>query len=130
MKRIPAGISNFKNLIQSNGFYVDKTKYIEQLEKYANNYVYFLRPRKFGKTLFTSTLEYYYGIDHKDEVDILFKDTYIGKNPTPEKSSYHILYFNFSGIDTETEEITMLKFKKEVCSSVELFVQNMEWIFI
>ena len=62
MKKPPYGISNYEELIEDNYYYVDKTEYIEKLEKLAEKRIMFLRPRKFGKTLFTSTLENYYDL--------------------------------------------------------------------
>ena len=79
MKELPYGISDYEKLVESNCYYVDKTKYIEQLEIPANSYVMFLRPRKFGKTLFTSMIENYYDVNKKDKFEELFKGTYIGK---------------------------------------------------
>ena len=79
----------------------------------------FLRPRKFGKTLFTSMLENYYDLKKVEKFEKLYGETYIGKNPTKLKNSYHILRFNFSGIDT-----TIKGFKKEVASSIKLFVER------
>ena len=75
MKKLPNGISNFEKLIKEGYIYVDKTPYIEKLENVTNPTVIFLRPRKFGKTLFTSTLEYYYDKLKINEFDNLFKDT-------------------------------------------------------
>ncbi len=124
MKKLPYGISDYERLIENNYYYVDKTKYIEKLENLAEPYIMFLRPRKFGKTLFTSTLENYYDIRKKDKFDKLYGETYIGKNPTPLKNSYHILRFNFSGIDTENEETTIKGFKREVSSSINVFVKK------
>ena len=60
MKKLPYGISNYEELIEDGYYYVDKTQYIEKLENLAEKRILFLRPRKFGKTLFTSTLENYY----------------------------------------------------------------------
>ncbi len=71
----------------------------------------FLRPRKFGKTLFTSTLECYYDKNRADKFEKLFGDTYIGKSPTPNKNRYCVLRFNFSGISTETLEEAIKGFK-------------------
>ena len=96
MKKMPYGISNYEELVNDNYYYVDKTMYIEKLENLAEKRIIFLRPRKFGKTLFTSTLEYYYDIKAKDKFEKLYGETYIGKNPTTLKNSYHILRFNFS----------------------------------
>ena len=124
MKKLPYGISNYQELIEDGYYYVDKTPYIEKLENLVEKRIMFLRPRKFGKTLFTSTLENYYDIKKADKFDKLYKETYIGKNPTKLKNSYHILKFNFSGIDTENEETTMKGFKKEVASSIKLFVEK------
>ena len=70
----------------------------------------FLRPRKFGKTLFASTLENYYDINKKEKFEKLYGDTYIGQNPTELRNSYYILKFNFSGIDTTDVENIILGF--------------------
>ncbi|HOJ12487.1 MAG TPA: AAA family ATPase [Clostridiales bacterium] len=104
MKRLPYGISNYKMLVEENLFYVDKTMYIEKLENLHSYYIFFLRPRRFGKSLFVSLLQHYYDINEKDNFEALFKDTYIGQNPTKERNSYYVLKFNFSGITTDTKE--------------------------
>ena len=124
MKKLPYGISNYQELIEDNYYYVDKTKYIEKLENLAEKRIMYLRPRKFGKTLFTSVLENYYDIKKTEEFKELYKDTYIGKNPTKLKNSYHILRFNFSGIDTTDTETTIRGFKREVASSIKVFVEK------
>ena len=130
MKKLPYGISNYEELIMEDYYYVDKTKYIQKLENIAEKRIMFLRPRKFGKTLFTSTLENYYDIKKVDKFEILFGNTYIGKNSTKLKNSYHILKFNFSGIDTTDEENTMKGFKREVASSIRSFVEKYGMNFI
>lgn len=122
MKKLPYGISNYEELITDNYYYVDKTPYIEKLEQLAEKRIMFLRPRKFGKTLFTSTIENYYDINKKEKFEILFKDTYIYQNQTPLRNSYHILRFNFSGIDTSNEEATMFGFKNKVIASIRVFI--------
>ena len=122
--KMPYGISNYEELVTENYYYVDKTKYIEKLEELPEKRIMFLRPRKFGKTLFTSVLENYYDKNKKDSFEKLYGNTYIGKNPTKLKNSYCILRFNFSGIDTSTEEATIRGFKKEVASSIEVFINR------
>ena len=122
MKKLPYGISDYERLIENDYYYVDKTKYIEQLEEIAEPYIMFLRPRKFGKTLFTSTLENYYDLKKVEKFEKLYGNTYIGKNPTKLKNSYHILKFNFSGIDTTNEETTIKGFKEKVSIAIEGFV--------
>ena len=124
IKKLPYGISDYERIITNNYYYVDKTKYIEILENLPQPYIMFLRPRKFGKTLFTSTIENYYDIKKKDKFEELYKDTYIGKHPTELKNSYHILRFNFSGIDTSDEETTMRGFKSKTISSIRYFIQK------
>ena len=124
LKKMPYGISNFEELITENYYYVDKTKYIEKLENLPEKRIMFLRPRKFGKTLFTSVLEYYYDKKTEDKFQKLYKDTYIGKNPTKLKNSYCILRFNFSGIDTNNAESTMKGFKNKTISSIGVFIQK------
>ena len=124
MKQLPNGISNYEKIKKENFVYVDKTQYIEKLENISNPTIMFLRPKKFGKTLFTSTLECYYDKLKSNDFDILFKDTYIGKNPTSNKNRYCILRFNFSGINSDTKEGTMHSFRREVASSINTFVQK------
>ena len=124
VKKLPYGISDYERLVENNYYYVDKTEYIERIENLAEPYIMFLRPRKFGKTLFTSILENYYDLKKANKFESLYGQTYIGKNPTKLKNSYHILKFNFSGIDTENEETTIKGFKKEVASSIKLFVEK------
>ena len=73
MKKIPYRISDYEKLIRQNFYYVDKTMYLEELENIGRTLV-FLRPRRFGKTLFTSMMGYYYDINSKDKFNELFKD--------------------------------------------------------
>ena len=122
--KMPYGISNYEELITENYYYVDKTKYIEKLENLSEKRIMFLRPRKFGKTLFTSVLENYYDKNKADKFENLYGNTYIGKNPTKLKNSYCILRFNFSGINTENEESTMKGFKEKVSISIDGFTKK------
>ena len=124
MRKLPYGISDYERIKENDYYYVDKTPYIEKMENLAEPYIIFLRPRKFGKTLFTSTLENYYDIKKAEKFEELYKDTYIGKNPTKLKNSYHILRFNFSGIDTTNTEAAIKGFKNEVASSIRVFVER------
>ncbi len=110
MKKIIYGNSNFRKItINSDYLYIDKTGYIEKLETVSDDFVIFLRPRRFGKSLFLSTLQYYYDEKSADEFDAMFGDTYIGQNPTPLKNSFRILFFEFSGIETEGRATDAIK---------------------
>ena len=124
MRKLPNGISNYETIVRENYIYVDKTMYIEKLENLSDRTIMFLRPRKFGKTLFTSTLECYYDISKKKEFETLFANTYIGENPTKSKNSYHILRFNFSGISTNTIEETINGFKNKISASINVFTER------
>ena len=108
--------ADFETLITNNGFYVDKTQFLQKLENLLNPNVFFLRPRRFGKSLFLSVLEYYYGVQHKEKFEKLFGNYYIGQpeNVTPLKNSYYILRFDFSGIVTETEKDIMRLFNEKL----------------
>src|SRR6056297_640158 len=97
-KRIPYGIGDFEKIRQEKLYYVDKTKTIKELEKHQ--YPFFIRPRRFGKSLLISTLEHYYDIEKKDAFDDLFKGLWIHNNPTKEKNAYLVLRLDFSGIET------------------------------
>ena len=124
MKKLPNGISNYEELVEENYYYVDKTAYIEKLENLSDKRIMFLRPRKFGKTLFTSVLENYYDVLKKDKFEKLFGETYIGKNPTINRNLYNILKFNFSGIDTESTEATIKGFRESVEISIKEFIHK------
>ena len=96
-KRIPYGMQNFEDVIKEDCYYVDKTPFIEQIEE-SNKYFFFIRPRRFGKTLTLSMLENYYDIDKKDKFDEIFGKLYIGQNPTPEHNTYLIIHLNFAEV--------------------------------
>ena len=105
-KKIPYGIADFKLIQNENYYYVDKTGYIPMLEA-SGRYHFFIRPRRFGKTLFLAVLECYYDVAQQDEFDTLFKDTgtYIGRHPTREKNTYLILRFNFSQVNPDPNKV-------------------------
>ena len=96
-KKIPYGLTDYVLLKTGNYYYVDKTHYIEQLEATAH-FLFLIRPRRFGKSLFLNMLYCYYDVAYANRFDELFGDQYIGKHPTEEKNKYLILYFNFSAV--------------------------------
>ena len=96
-KRIPYGMMNFAVIRRDDCYYVDKTRFIPIIED-ADKFFFFIRPRRFGKSLTVSMLQHYYDIAAKDKFDALFGDLYIGKYPTRDRNSYLVLYLNFSGI--------------------------------
>ena len=122
MIKIPYGESDFKKLILEHYFYQDRTHFIEELEKWNSNYPVFLRPRRFGKSLFISTLHHYYGLEHKDDFQSLFGHLYIGQHPTETANTYLVLRFEFSRIDTATHESTYHGFLTNVISGARTFL--------
>jgi len=94
-KRIPYGMQNFEDMRKRDCYYVDKTPFIEDIED-SNMYFFFIRPRRFGKSLTLSMLENYYDINKKDKFEEIFGNLYIGENPTPEHNSYLIIDLNFA----------------------------------
>jgi hypothetical protein len=121
--KFPYGISNLEKLVDQNYVFVDKTKYIEFLEN-EESYSIFLRPRRMGKSLLVSILEYYYDILEKDKFEKLFSKFHIGQNPTRGANSYRVLKFDFSGIDTQTEEATFIYFLKRISSTMKSFMER------
>jgi len=116
--KLPYGQSNFLN-VATEFYYVDRTQYIEVLEQQANRFLFFLRPRKFGKSLFVSMLEYYYGMQHKEDFGRIFGKYYIGQHPTPAANSYLVLTLDFSGISTDNRPLVLDGFNLAVKTGVE-----------
>ena len=124
MRKVPYGESDFKKIIKENYLFVDKSKYIETLEEDAS-YQFFIRPRRFGKSLFLSMLSNYYDVNNKDAFQELFGELYIGKNPTSKKTSYFILRLDFANIATDKGKSNLIDtFEKSVIDSVEDFVNK------
>ncbi|MFH0925535.1 MAG: AAA family ATPase, partial [bacterium] len=100
-KKIPYAVASFEELREKNYFFVDKTFFIREIERYK--VPVFLRPRRFGKSLWCSLLECYYDIKRKEKFDFLFGDLHIGKEPTEEKNKYLVLRFDFSKVEVKSD---------------------------
>ena len=120
--KYPYGISNFETVRTENYYYVDKTEYIEKLEN-DDKYIMILRPRRFGKSLFLSTLDNYYNKLYANKYEEVFKGTYIYDNPTPLKNKYMVLNLDFSGIDTSTLERTEEGFTEKIKENISAFTE-------
>ena len=96
--KFPYGISDFKKIITQGYFYCDRTHLIAELEK--GDYLLFIRPRRFGKSLLLSTLFNYYDVAKADEFESLFGGLDVGKNPTPLRNQYFVLRWDFSCVDS------------------------------
>ncbi|MCB0594701.1 MAG: AAA family ATPase [Lewinellaceae bacterium] len=127
--KLPYGQSNFKTIATEGFYYVDRTTFIEKLEGLASRFLFYLRPRKFGKSLFISMLGYYYGEEWKSEFSSLFGKYYIGKNPTPLVNRYLVLNFDFSGILTDTMETVLRSFTVAVKTDIQRFFSTYRGYF-
>ena len=104
-KRLPYGMSSFTDVRNQNCYYVDKTMYLPLLEEQAH-YLIFIRPRRFGKSLFLDMLRSYYDLSQKDKFRDLFGDLWIGQHPTPLQGTYQMLYLDFSKIGGSVDELS------------------------
>ncbi len=122
LKGIPYGEADFKNFSENNLYYVDKTRFIRNIEN-KGSFLFFIRPRRFGKSLFLSMLEYYYDIDRKDQFDFLFNGTDIHQNPTKEKNKYLVLSFNFSAVAPDKSHLEEF-FLQHILDSTRYFIDK------
>jgi hypothetical protein len=104
VKSIPYGVSDYEYIRTENAYYVDKTGYLRNIEN-AGKYLFFIRPRRFGKSLFLSTIESYYDIKKSGQFDLFYQGTHIHENPTPGKNQYLVLKFNFSAVEPHPQKI-------------------------
>lgn len=95
VKEIPYGISDFNRIRNNNFYFVDKTMYLPLIEKMPN-YLFLIRPRRFGKSVFLSMMRTYYDILQRDNFEKYFGDLWIGNHPTERHNRYQVLYFDFS----------------------------------
>ncbi|RWX45935.1 putative AAA-ATPase [Candidatus Electrothrix aarhusensis] len=119
--KIPYGESDFRKIRTGDYLYIDKTRYIQELEE-QGSFNILLRPRRFGKSLFLSTLRHYYDISCKDDFEILFGGLSAGKNPTPLRNSYQVLAFDFNGIETDSKESILEGFSNRVAAELQEFL--------
>ena len=104
LKRIPYGKTDFNDFKEKNLYYVDKTRFIRDIEE-KGDFLFLIRPRRFGKSLFLGILEAYYDIHYKDRFDDLFAGSDIHRNPTKEKNSYMVLKLNFSMVNADSSRV-------------------------
>ena len=103
MKQIMYGVTDFALIRAENGYFVDRTALIRELER--TRYALFLRPRRFGKSLLCSILQCYYDVDYADRFDELFGGLDIGRDPTDERGKYLVLDFNFTGVEKQADRV-------------------------
>ena len=101
IKRIPYGMSDFEAIHCKNEYYIDKTMFIPEIEK--TKFVFLIRPRRFGKSLFLSMLHSYYDINRAKNFEKFYKGTWIFDNPTEEQGKYMAMSFNFSVVSKDKD---------------------------
>ena len=100
IKKIPYGLTDFERIRKEPYYYVDKTAFIPLIER-SDRFFFFMRPRRFGKSLTLNMLQHYYDVNARDKFDALFGDLYIGQHPTKDRNSYLVLKLNFSLVSSE-----------------------------
>ena len=103
-KLVPYGISDFEQVRKENKYLVDKTMFFEKMER-AGNFLFLVRPRRFGKSLFLDMLESYYDINQKDNFQELFKGLYVADHPTKEQGEFQVLHLDFSMVGSDLENL-------------------------
>ena len=103
-KRLPYGIADFTWIQNQNRFLTDKTMFIPKMEE-AGDFLYLIRPRRFGKSVFLTMIQAYYDIEKKDSFHTTFKDTWIEKQPTEKQGKYQVLFFDFSKAAAGKDEL-------------------------
>ena len=105
MKKIPIGVENFKEIINNNCYYVDKTKFIEEILNDGSKIKLFTRPRRFGKTLNMSTIKHFFDIKNNEENRKLFNNLDIEKSVyIKEQGQYPVIFISMKGIKDITWE--------------------------
>ncbi len=99
MKKLPYAIANFLTIRGEDYLYVDRTSHIRTLENMSGRSFLFVRPRRFGKSLWLNVLSRYYDLALADRFETLFGDLDIGRNPTPLRNRYFVMTWNFSRVD-------------------------------
>ena len=119
IKKIPYGISDYAELMKDSFYYVDKTRFIETVEA-SPRFLFLVRPRRFGKSLWLNLMKAYYDVNTSREFDTLFGSSYIGQHPTQEKNGYLILSFNFSMVNPEFDKLEA-SFEEHCLQSFDTF---------
>lgn len=122
VKQVPYGVTDFAMVIEQNLYYVDKTMFIPELEKQPRN-LFFIRPRRFGKSIFLSMLYSYYDCTQSHKFQSLFGNLWIGQHPTPLQGKYQVLFLDFSQITGNIDKLES-KFNSYLSINLDAFVRQ------
>ena len=126
-KRIPYGISDFKQVRKENKYLVDKSMYFERMER-AGNFLFLVRPHRFGKSLFLNMLEAYYDINEKDNFQELFKGMYAAEHPTEYRNKYQVLHLDFSCVGSDIDNLSS-NFNNYLTGQCESFIRKYAYLY-
>ena len=126
-KRIPYGISDFKQVRKENKYLVDKSMYFERMER-AGNFLFLVRPRRFGKSLFLNMLEAYYDINEKDNFQELFKGMYAAEHPTEYHNKYQVMHLDFSCVGSDIDNLSS-NFNNYLTGQCESFIRKYAYLY-
>lgn len=122
VKQVPYGVADFAAVIEQNLYYVDKTMFIPELEKQPRN-LFFIRPRRFGKSIFLSMLYSYYDCTQSHKFQSLFGNLWIGQHLTPLQGKYQVLFLDFSQITGNIDKLET-KFNSYLSINLDAFVRQ------
>ena len=122
VKLVPYGVTDFAMVIEQNLYYVDKTMFIPELEKQPRN-LFFIRPRRFGKSIFLSMLYSYYDCTQSHKFQSLFGNLWIGQHPTSLQGKYQVLFLDFSQITGNIDKLET-KFNSYLSINLDAFVRQ------
>lgn len=122
VKLVPYGVADFATVIEQNLYYVDKTMFIPELEKQPRN-LFFIRPRRFGKSIFLSMLYSYYDCTQSHKFQSLFGNLWIGQHPTSLQGKYQVLFLDFSQITGNIDKLET-KFNSYLSINLDAFVRQ------
>ena len=122
IRQIPYGVADFESVISDNLYYVDKTMFLSELESQPRTQI-FIRPRRFGKSLFISMMRAYYDKANADRFDELFGSLWVGKHPTPLRNKYQVMYFDYSRAGSNYERLED-NFNAYSCGRLDTFIRR------
>lgn len=122
IKLIPYGISDFKQVRKENKYYSDKTMFLERMER-AGNFLFLVRPRRFGKSIFLSMMRCYYDVNEAENFNELFGGLYVHEHPTEERGKFQVLYLDFSQVGGDSKTARE-RFEAYGCSALDRFAMN------
>jgi len=121
-KPLPIGVSDFKEIVENNYYYIDKTKLIEDILHYRAKVNLFTRPRRFGKTLNMSMIKYFFDIENKEENRKLFDGLNISESEhMQEQGQYPVIYISFRNMEEVSWENSHIAIRQLISNMYDEF---------